>query len=888
MALQTPLALGRLCREYLPPMLRTADGRRMLEAVSAIVETDRWNSFDRFHDTTDTVVGHYEAAGVKSEVDRIQTGGRIGSGRWIIQEAQDVRGALVDIVHPKRERLLDYRECPWHVVQWTSGTPRGGMTCDLVIADSAKEIEGFSQDGLVGKAVLTKASTRGLMKTLADRGAAVAITDPEVPASADAVAWTKFGWGAVPMEHATASLVGLVLSANQGRRLRRLHQRHGKVTLHVRVDVRNYVGTHDVVSGVIEGAGDPQDEVWAIAHGAEPGAIDNASGVVVCLEIARILEGLIQRGVIPRPKRSIRLLSAYECYGFFAYLERVRRLQTPMAGVCIDTLGTRPEFCGGRLEWHNTIPMSAGFVNWVGERVLRSALRGSRSGYRLCVEPFQSTSDTQIGDPQYGYPCPWITTHHQKPRRGFDAYHSSADTVKLLSRRGLETCAAGMAGYLYYLADAGSRDVTELASVETERTLQHLMGRRHRSVHEIDYIRASHHLSMTHLQRWMWGGDRAQILGHLTECEGAVARAAGRTRRRGGSSARVPARARRIPRRTAPLAPMSENIAPPIAERIGHAKLSQWALYWADGKRNLAQIARAIVCEAAGVASPGDQKRKIEDIDIERLTGYFDALAELGYVVFPKLEDMVTKSQLVADLKKLGVSEGMDVMVHSSLRSIGEVAGGADTVVDALLAAVGRSGTIMMPSFNHRSAQVYNPMTTPTTNGAIPDAMWRRRTAERSVHATHPVAAIGPRARWYCEDHLTTGIWTPDSPIGRLIHSDGYILALGVTHESSTAYHVAEESGPALCNDPFGNIDRIVCPDGSVEEVWGLAFRSGLCPVSLKKLDETLDRRKLQERGKVGNADCELVKALDLWKVRREHLRKVCPGCRVTPRYRDE
>ena len=142
--------------------------------------------------------------------------------------------------------------------------------------------------------------------------------------------------------------------------------------------------------------------------------------------------------------------------------------------------------------------------------------------------------------------------------------------------------------------------------------------------------------------------------------------------------------------------------------------------------------------------------------------------------------------------------------------------------------------------------------------------------------------------RWYGFDGLQALIWTPDSPIGRLIHSDGYILALGVTHESSTAYHVAEESGPALCNDPFGNIDRIVCPDGSVEEVWGLAFRSGLCPVSLKKLDETLDRRKLQERGKVGNADCELVKALDLWKVRREHLRKVCPGCRVTPRYRDE
>ena len=42
MALKTPLALGRLCRDYLPSLLTAADGRRMLETVSAIVETDRW------------------------------------------------------------------------------------------------------------------------------------------------------------------------------------------------------------------------------------------------------------------------------------------------------------------------------------------------------------------------------------------------------------------------------------------------------------------------------------------------------------------------------------------------------------------------------------------------------------------------------------------------------------------------------------------------------------------------------------------------------------------------------------------------------------------------------------------------------------------------------
>ena len=231
--------------------------------------------------------------------------------------------------------------------------------------------------------MLTKLDPRTHLGLLAAKGAAAVIADRPVPNLPSAVAWTKFGWGAIPLAHAAAQLVGFVISEQQGKRLRQLAQQRGPLTLHVRADIRKYVGSHDVVSGVIEGAGDPQDEVWAIAHSAEPGAIDNASGVATTLEIARVIEGLIQAGKLARPKRTIRLLNAYECYGFFAYLERVRRLQTPLAGVCIDTLGSQPAVCDGRLEWHATIPMSAGFVDRVGAAILRAGVRQHKPGYRV-------------------------------------------------------------------------------------------------------------------------------------------------------------------------------------------------------------------------------------------------------------------------------------------------------------------------------------------------------------------------------------------------------------------------------------------------------------------------------------------------------------------------
>ena len=49
-------------------------------------------------------------------------------------------------------------------------------------------------------------------------------------------------------------------------------------------------------------------------------------------------------------------------------------------------------------------------------------------------------------------------------------------------------------------------------------------------------------------------------------------------------------------------------------------------------------------------------------------------------------------------LKEAGLKEGMNVIVHTSLGSLGYVSGGAKTVIDALIETVGDKGTIMMPT----------------------------------------------------------------------------------------------------------------------------------------------------------------------------------------------
>ena len=48
------------------------------------------------------------------------------------------------------------------------------------------------------------------------------------------------------------------------------------------------------------------------------------------------------------------------------------------------------------------------------------------------------------------------------------------------------------------------------------------------------------------------------------------------------------------------------------------------------------------------------------------------------------------------DVRALGVAPGTVLMLHASVRSIGWVVGGPDVVLDALVEALGPTGTLMM------------------------------------------------------------------------------------------------------------------------------------------------------------------------------------------------
>ncbi|MFJ6135933.1 aminoglycoside N(3)-acetyltransferase [Kitasatospora sp. NPDC092286] len=230
----------------------------------------------------------------------------------------------------------------------------------------------------------------------------------------------------------------------------------------------------------------------------------------------------------------------------------------------------------------------------------------------------------------------------------------------------------------------------------------------------------------------------------------------------------------------------------------------------------------------------------------------------------------------------------MVLHVQASLRALGPVAGGAATVVEALLDALGgpRRGTLVAytatpensaTSRLHTTATAglspeqvaayrarmppFDPATTPCspTMGALSEQIRTHPGALRSPHPQTSFAALGPLAREIAEQHPRESHLGPDSPLGRLYDLDARVLMIGVPMSRFTAFHLADLRLPDVPLREY----RCLGPSG-----W-ISFRAP----DLDDLHfDALGREVLREaRGvterHVGGADCRLVpmrEAVDL------------------------
>ena len=230
---------------------------------------------------------------------------------------------------------------------------------------------------------------------------------------------------------------------------------------------------------------------------------------------------------------------------------------------------------------------------------------------------------------------------------------------------------------------------------------------------------------------------------------------------------------------------------------------------------------------------------------------------------------------LVRELTRVGLPRGGLLMVHSSLRSLGRVAGGADTVVDALLDALGPLGTLVVPTFTYPVANepgfVFDPPHTPSYMGSISEAARRHPKARRSTHLLHSVAAIGPLA----ETIATSGgasAWDADSPMRQVLDRDGAFLLLGVPYQNLTAVHLCEVEFDVPYRKSRVVTAKMRNADGSIVPLVsaGHPRRSGHPGSDFNRLGQRMEDAGLVKPGTVGNAIARLFQAHDLRRSARE------------------
>jgi len=171
---------------------------------------------------------------------------------------------------------------------------------------------------------------------------------------------------------------------------------------------------------------------------------------------------------------------------------------------------------------------------------------------------------------------------------------------------------------------------------------------------------------------------------------------------------------------------------------------------------------------------------------------------------------MLSYRDLLTSFTRLGIPSGKPVIVHASLRSFGQVRGGAETVIGALLNAF--SG-VMAPTFTYktvitpevgpqdngisygsgenanRMAQFFRPnMPADPTIGIIPETLRQHPKAKRSLHPILSFAGVGVDSAIAAQT-----LAEPLAPIQVLAYAGGWVLLLGVDHTVNTSLHYAEK-----------------------------------------------------------------------------------------------
>ena len=163
---------------------------------------------------------------------------------------------------------------------------------------------------------------------------------------------------------------------------------------------------------------------------------------------------------------------------------------------------------------------------------------------------------------------------------------------------------------------------------------------------------------------------------------------------------------------------------------------------------------------------------------------------------------MFTKHQIIKQLEKLGARQDSVVLMHTSLRSIGKVEGGAEGLLDTLIEYfTAKGGLFCVPTHTWDNLDKDGVFTldlqkSESNLGAFTVVAARDPRGIRSENPTHSMVVFGDREKakeFIRKDEFITTPTSPESCYGRIAEMGGYILLVGVAQDKNTYLHTVAE-----------------------------------------------------------------------------------------------
>ncbi len=419
--------------------------QRTKDYAIALWEEQRWFSAEKDAEAIQWYLKTIDELGLKNvENLKFPADNKTSFGGIVIPKLWNVNSAVLQILSPVRAEIADYSKNPSHLMLYSKAANPDGLVFTI----------GRENEITVDKAVFGRIDPSEGHDLIIKNKIRILISDfirqPQAGAKG-AICWHNFTINPFYADNVT----GFAISQDWGDKIRKWLDEGREIKFKAQVDTTLKDGNLEIPTAVIPGKS--KEEILLTGHLYEMGLADNASGCGLGIEIMGVISNLINKGILPKPNRTIRLIPSLECRALQAYTYQYpdRKAVAALSLDYVASDNTRT------ISLFKTPCSNPSVVDYLLLSLLEKANKLYGSNYKTC--PFW-INDTQLSDPAIGVPTPSLTILDDR-----DYFiHNSLDNPSHICFEATKTLGVIAATYVYFLANASTKDFYNLGCIASD------------------------------------------------------------------------------------------------------------------------------------------------------------------------------------------------------------------------------------------------------------------------------------------------------------------------------------------------------------------------------------------------------------------------------------